>query len=211
MMASLPASAANPPRNRLLRRRQPRTAMAATGEEQPQGPVLVLVLDKDQLADYSSLAADLRRAGVRAEMYLGSSGMKPRMKYADRRNSPAVVIVGGNEREKGVVTIKDLKALAPPPPRGMTDNDAWRSERPGQFSARAADGGAHKSHSRHAVILSTQATAALARVRVSAAFAQNRRRLCRRKLYLSSQARSCARGSAPLRMQAAKSIACAPI
>jgi len=107
-------------------------AMAATGEEQPQGPVLVLVLDKDQLADYSSLAADLRRAGVRAEMYLGSSGMKPQMKYADRRNSPAVVIVGGNEREKGVVTIKDLKAGAAAA-KGMTDNDAWRSERPGQF------------------------------------------------------------------------------
>jgi histidyl-tRNA synthetase len=107
-------------------------AMAASGEEQPVGPVLVLVLDKDQLADYATLASDLRRAGVRAEMYLGSSGMKPQMKYADRRNSPAVVIVGGNEREKGVVTIKDLKAGAAAA-KGMTDNDAWRSERPGQF------------------------------------------------------------------------------
>ena len=107
-------------------------AMAASGEEKVQGPVLVLVLDKDQLADYATLASDLRKAGVRAEMYLGSSGMKPQMKYADRRNSPAVVIVGGNEREKGVVTIKDLKAGAAAA-KAMTDNDAWRSERPGQF------------------------------------------------------------------------------
>jgi len=107
-------------------------AMAATGEEQPQGPVLVLVMDKDQLADYATLAADLRRAGVRAEMYLGSSGMKPQMKYADRRNSPAVVIVGGNEREKGVVTIKDLKAGAAAA-KGLTDHKAWSTERPGQF------------------------------------------------------------------------------
>jgi histidyl-tRNA synthetase len=107
-------------------------AMAATGEEKPPGPVLVLVLDKDQLADYATLASDLRRAGVRAEMYLGSSGMKPQMKYADRRNSPAVVIVGGNEREKGVVTIKDLNAGAAAA-QGMTDNEAWRAERPGQF------------------------------------------------------------------------------
>lgn len=107
-------------------------AMAASGEEQVEGPVLVLVLDKDQLADYAALATDLRRAGVRAEMYLGSSGMKPQMKYADRRNSPAVVIVGGNEREKGVVTIKDLKAGAAAA-KGMTDNEAWRTERPGQF------------------------------------------------------------------------------
>jgi histidyl-tRNA synthetase len=65
-------------------------------------------------------------------MYLGSSGMKPQMKYADRRNSPAVVIVGGNEREKGVVTIKDLNAGAAAA-KGMTDNESWRAERPGQF------------------------------------------------------------------------------
>lgn len=107
-------------------------AMAVTEGSAVEGPVLVLVLDKDQLADYASLAADLRRAGIRAEMYLGSSGMKPQMKYADRRNSPAVVIVGGNEREKGVVTIKDLKAGAAAA-KAMIDNDAWRNERPGQF------------------------------------------------------------------------------
>src|SRR5262249_1643761 len=67
-----------------------------------QGPVLVLVLDKDaaSMADYFSMADELRRAGVRAEPYLGASGMKAQMKYADRRGSPAVIIVGGNEREK---------------------------------------------------------------------------------------------------------------
>ncbi|MEQ1610581.1 MAG: histidine--tRNA ligase [Hyphomonadaceae bacterium] len=107
-------------------------AMAVSEGPAVEGPVLVLVMDKDQLADYATLASDLRRAGVRAEMYLGSSGMKAQMKYADRRNSPAVVIVGGNEREKGVVTIKDLKAGAAAA-KGMTDNEAWRAERPGQF------------------------------------------------------------------------------
>ncbi|HEV7694001.1 MAG TPA: histidine--tRNA ligase [Hyphomonadaceae bacterium] len=99
-----------------------------------QGPVLILILDKDAaaMADYFSMADELRRAGVRAEPYLGASGMKAQMKYADRRGSPAVVIVGGNEREKGVVTIKDLAAGAAAA-KGMTDNDAWRNERPGQF------------------------------------------------------------------------------
>jgi histidyl-tRNA synthetase len=65
-------------------------------------------------------------------MYLGASGMKAQMKYADRRGSPAVVIVGGDERAKGIVTIKDLNAGAAAA-KGMTDNEAWRSERPGQF------------------------------------------------------------------------------
>ncbi len=107
-------------------------AMAAGEAGAVEGPVLVLVLDKDQIADYCALAAQLRGAGVRAETYLGASGMKAQMKYADRRGSPAVVIVGGNEREKGVVTIKDLNAGAAAA-KGITDNEAWRTERPGQF------------------------------------------------------------------------------
>jgi histidyl-tRNA synthetase len=41
-------------------------------------------------------------------MYLGESGMKAQMKYADRRGSPCVVIQGGDEKAKGEVQIKDL-------------------------------------------------------------------------------------------------------
>ncbi|MEY2759570.1 MAG: hypothetical protein RIR33_3348 [Pseudomonadota bacterium] len=113
-------------------------AMAASGEEEVEGPVLVLVLDKDQMADYAGLTTDLRRAGVRAEMYLGSAGMKAQMKYADRRKSPAVVIVGSNERAAGIVTIKDLKAGAAAAGK-LADNEAWRSERPGQFECPRGD------------------------------------------------------------------------
>ncbi len=39
------------------------------------------------------MVAELRAAGVRAELYLGQSkNMGKQMKYADRRNAPAVVI-----------------------------------------------------------------------------------------------------------------------
>ncbi len=34
--------------------------------------------------------------------------MKAQMKYADRRNSPLVIIEGTNEREMGIVTVKNL-------------------------------------------------------------------------------------------------------
>jgi histidyl-tRNA synthetase len=73
-----------------------------------QGPVVVLVLDRDRIADYQKMAQSLRAAGIRAELYLGESGMKAQMKYADRRGSPCVVIQGGDEKAKGEVTIKDL-------------------------------------------------------------------------------------------------------
>ena len=73
-----------------------------------QGPVVVLVLDRDRIADYQKMAQDLRAAGIRAELYLGESGMKAQMKYADRRGAPCAVIQGGDEKAKGEVQIKDL-------------------------------------------------------------------------------------------------------
>ena len=72
------------------------------------GPVVVTVFDKDRIADYQRMAATLRAAGIRAELYLGSGKFGPQMKYADRRGSPCVVIQGSDEKPKGEVQIKDL-------------------------------------------------------------------------------------------------------
>lgn len=103
-----------------------------SGAEKP-GPVVVLVMDKDQIAAYQRMVSTLRQAGIRAELYLGSSGMKAQMKYADRRQSPCVVIQGSNERERGEVEIKDLiegaKAAA-----AIASNEEWKAARPAQFS-----------------------------------------------------------------------------
>ena len=72
------------------------------------GPVVVTVFDKERIVDYQQMVAKLRNAGIRAELYLGSGKFGPQMKYADRRNSPCVVIQGSDEKAKGEVTIKDL-------------------------------------------------------------------------------------------------------
>ena len=63
-------------------------AIGKLGDEGAAGPVVVTVMDKERLADYQRIVADLRNAGIAAEMYLGSSGMKAQLKYADRRNAP---------------------------------------------------------------------------------------------------------------------------
>jgi histidyl-tRNA synthetase len=76
-----------------------------------RGPVVVLVLDRDHLARYQGFAAALRGAGIRAELYLGASGMNAQLKYADKRGSVCAVIQGSNEREHKEgpqVTIRDL-------------------------------------------------------------------------------------------------------
>jgi histidyl-tRNA synthetase len=72
------------------------------------GPVVVTVFDRDRIADYQNMVSSLRNADIRAELYLGSGKFGPQMKYADRRNSPCVVIQGSDEKAKGEVTIKDL-------------------------------------------------------------------------------------------------------
>jgi histidyl-tRNA synthetase len=111
-------------------------ALAASGAEGEiaRGPVVILALDQRLMGDYFALAAELRAAGLAAEVYLGASGMRAQMKYADRRLSPAAIIMGGDEVAQGVVTIKDLdlgRRLA----EGVSDNRTWREDRPGQFTA----------------------------------------------------------------------------
>ncbi|MBL8569327.1 MAG: histidine--tRNA ligase [Phreatobacter sp.] len=110
-------------------------SLGKLGAGKPVGPVVVLVMDRDRIADYQGMVSELRNAGIRAEMYLGSSGMKPQMKYADRRNAPAVIIQGSNEREAGEVMIKDLVAGAEAA-KSITDNAEWRAARPAQFAAK---------------------------------------------------------------------------
>ena len=116
-------------------------ALAALNKDKPaasDGPVVVLVMEKDRLAEYQKMTQSLRQAGIRAEMYLGTSGMKAQMKYADKRGAPCVVIQGGDERAQGEVQIKDLiegaKAAAT-----IKDSKEWREGRPAQFSVAEAD------------------------------------------------------------------------
>ena len=95
------------------------------------GPVVVLVMDKARTGDYQKMVADLRAAGIPAEMYLGDSGMRAQMKYADKRDAPLVVIQGGDEKAKGIVQVKDMregKALA----AGVADHETYREARLGQ-------------------------------------------------------------------------------
>ena len=102
------------------------------------GPVVVLVMDKERMGDYLALTKTLRDAGIRAECYLGSSGMKAQMKYADRRKAPCVIIQGSNEREAGIVQIKDLVAGAEAA-KSIDSNAEWKAARPAQVEAKVED------------------------------------------------------------------------
>lgn len=73
--------------------------------------VVVTIMDRDKLDEYLKIADELRKAGVRTDLYLGrEKGLRKQLQYADRVNARLAVILGSNEFEKGVVTVKDLKA-----------------------------------------------------------------------------------------------------
>jgi histidyl-tRNA synthetase len=88
------------------------------------GPVVVTVFDKDRIADYQKMVAMLRSAPldprkpngprIRAEYYLGNpKNPSNQFKYADKRNSPCIIVQGSNEKKPGKgrkprVIVKDL-------------------------------------------------------------------------------------------------------
>jgi histidyl-tRNA synthetase len=91
------------------------------------GPVVVTVMDRDQLAGYQAMAAELRSAGIRAEVFLGGGNMARQLKYADQRGSAVAVIEGGDERARGVVQLKDL-ALGARLAAEIATHEAWRAQ-----------------------------------------------------------------------------------
>jgi histidyl-tRNA synthetase len=97
------------------------------------GPVVVTIFDRDRVADYQRMVSMLRSAGIRAELYLGSGKMGPQLKYADKRNSPCVIIQGGDEHARGEVQIKDL-AEGARAAAAIASNQEWRESRPAQFA-----------------------------------------------------------------------------
>ena len=108
------------------------------GAEEARGPVVILALEKDQMASYQQMAAELRAAGLRAEVYLGGSNFAKQLKYADRRAAPLAIIQGLEEREKGEVTIKDL-VLGAELSKDIEDNKEWREEQPAQFTIKRTE------------------------------------------------------------------------
>jgi len=102
---SVPATGVSIGVDRLL------AALTAKGRVQGNatGPVVVTVMDRARMAEYQAMVGELRRAGIRAEVYLGNpKNFGNQLKYADKRQSPVAVIQGSDEAARNVVILKDL-------------------------------------------------------------------------------------------------------
>lgn len=130
---SVPATGVSIGVDRLLAALRAKGRLSSAG----RGPIVVTVMDRDKMSAYQALAAELRSAGLRAEVYLGNpKNFGNQLKYADQRDAPIAIIEGQDERERGVVQIKDL-VLGAQIAKSAT-LDEWK-DRPSQYEVARGD------------------------------------------------------------------------
>ena len=73
------------------------------------------------------------------KLYVGSAkGPGKQLKYADQYEIPIVLLYGTNEKEQGIVTIKDM-TVGREKAKAVGDRKEWLAARPGQTTAKRAD------------------------------------------------------------------------
>ncbi len=127
---SVPATGVSIGVDRLLAALKEKGRIQASG----LGPVVVTVMDRERISDYQEIVTELRNAGIRSEVYLGNpKNFGNQLKYADNRRSPAAIIEGTDERESGMIQVKDLilgKKISE-----EATLEEWK-DRPSQFTVR---------------------------------------------------------------------------
>ncbi len=95
--------------------------------------VLVTTMDKKLTPHYLELVRELRQGGLNAEVFLKPKArLGDQLRYASEWGIPFAVIVGSDELESGIVTVKDLEA-GKEASTDVEDRAQWVEERPGQF------------------------------------------------------------------------------
>ncbi|RLD37518.1 MAG: histidine--tRNA ligase, partial [Bacteroidetes bacterium] len=78
--------------------------------EQVQNSTKVMLVNFGEKEGIYSLSVlqQLQEAGIRAELYPDAAKMKKQMKYADQKSIQFVLLIGEQEMETGILTLKDM-------------------------------------------------------------------------------------------------------
>ena len=91
------------------------------------GPVFIAVFDEALMPEYQKIAKELRASNIQTEIFYGSQKkLKKQFSYADKRNAPLAIMVGENELESGVATVKDLRLGREA--TDIKDKNEWRAK-----------------------------------------------------------------------------------
>ena len=105
--------------------------LGRAGGPKTAAQVLVTVMDEALSEECMALGFELRRAGIRTEVHVGSGRLGKQLKRADKLGIPYAILMGSNEVGQGVVTVKQM-AVAHKLGRGITSKDDWKAARFGQ-------------------------------------------------------------------------------
>jgi len=72
-------------------------------------PVIICVFDKSRMKEYIEILNKLRMLNISSEIYPGEGKLKKQMEYANKIDSPAVILYGDNEIKTGKATLKNLE------------------------------------------------------------------------------------------------------
>ena len=71
--------------------------------------IMVSVWNSESVVDSIALANELRRSGLRVDLYPEADKVGKQFKYASEHGIPFVTVVGEDERGRGEVAIKDMR------------------------------------------------------------------------------------------------------
>src|SRR5438067_232515 len=108
------------------------TFLGKIGKEKATARVLITNMDPALAEDYLQMTWELRRAGIPTELYIGTAkGPGKQLKYADQYEIPLAILYGTNEKQQGIVTVKNM-AVGRAKAGQLGDRGAWIAQRPGQ-------------------------------------------------------------------------------
>jgi len=71
-------------------------------------PIIICVFDKENIKYYVDILNSIRATGISAEIYPGEGNLKKQMQYANKINSPAVILYGEDEIKSRKATLRNL-------------------------------------------------------------------------------------------------------
>jgi histidyl-tRNA synthetase len=71
--------------------------------------VMVTAFSEDLLSESIKTAVDIRKAGLRTQVYFDPDPLREQIGYAAAKQIPTLVIIGPDEAEQGLITVRDLR------------------------------------------------------------------------------------------------------
>jgi len=85
-------------------------SLGKISKQKTKTKVLITFFDKELQSDYLKLSKTLRGTGISTEIYIGDEkAFKAQLAYALKKEIPIVLILGKDEKKKGVISVKNLR------------------------------------------------------------------------------------------------------